>query len=238
MVRTIFPAYRNSRLVIVCEQHEPFCAAILPLAGADSVPEAHIVPLVPHAFFALPLPFPTAWPTKFFALKNNVAFDAALVANIGFEMELWPHTSIDIPFYYSPYDITETWRIRLFGLQPELRYWPREAGRGWFAGLHGTVMGFDVSLNTDGRYQDPNRAMWGLGVGGGWATHLGKKHRWAFEVNAGVGFLNYTYRSYRNWYNGPQYGGIRRHTYWGPTRVGLTLSYRWHKPRRTRRGML
>lgn len=234
MVRTIFPAYRNSRLVIVCEKAPQFPISILPLSPADSLSAVISYPIRP---LQLPVIMPEELPMKFFAVKNNIAFDAALVANIGFEMELWPHTSIDIPFYYSPYDITETWRIRLLGIQPEFRYWSHEAGKGFFAGVHGTVMGFNVSLNTDGRYQDPNHAMWGLGIGGGWATHLDRKHHWGLEINAGFGFLSYQYRSYHNWYNGPQYGGIRKNTWWGPTRIGVTASYKWYRQRRTRRGI-
>lgn len=235
LVHEVFPPLRNSRLVIVCEQ-QPLAMSVPALnVAAERVvePSWPWPEYVPEA-----APDFAPWPRKMIAVKTNLAFAAALVANVGVEVELWPHTSLDVPFYYSPYDISETWRIRLFGVQPELRWWPRRAGEGWFVGAHGTVMGFNVSVNDNGRYQDPNHALWGLGLGCGWAAHFGASRRWGIEMNVGGGFFRYQSRAYRNWHNGPKFRRDGTRTWWGPTRVGVTLTYQWRVPRKTRRGML
>ena len=101
-------------------------------------------------------PLPIQWPERkqrFFAIKTNLLGDLALCANLGFEVELWPHWSLDVPVWYSPYDITDRWRIRLLAVQPEMRYWLKDVGKGHYFGVHTTVAGFNVSFNGDWKTQ-------------------------------------------------------------------------------------
>ncbi|MBQ5722982.1 MAG: DUF3575 domain-containing protein, partial [Muribaculaceae bacterium] len=44
----------------------------------------------------------------FFALKANLLIGAASIANLGFEVALGKKWSLDVPVYYSPYNITPT----------------------------------------------------------------------------------------------------------------------------------
>ncbi|MBJ2184315.1 MAG: DUF3575 domain-containing protein [Muribaculaceae bacterium] len=57
------------------------------------------------SLMAVDIPEHAAMRQRFFALKTNLLWDAALCANLGFELELWPHWSLDVPVWYSPYDI-------------------------------------------------------------------------------------------------------------------------------------
>lgn len=233
MVDNWFPPYRNARLVIVCDwQAEMVPAAPLPLIE-ETLP-------IPDIGCTLVMP-ERQWPTKMIAVKTNLAFvAAALVANVGVEAELWPRWSIDLPVYYSPYNISTLRRVRLLGIQPEIRRWAKQAGAGWFAGVHGTVMGFNVSRPGHSRYQDPNHALWGLGLGGGWATHLDRKKHWAVEANIGFGFAKYIYDTYRNeadYHHEPLTERGHKKTWWGPTRLGLTIEYQWHPRRKTLKGL-
>ncbi len=174
---------------------------------------------------------------RFFALKTNLLGDLALCANLGFEVELWPHWSLDVPVWYSPYDITDRWRIRLLAVQPEVRYWLKDAGKGHYFGVHTTVAGFNVSLNGDWRYQDPNHAAFGLGVGYGYSFHLDKARRWSLEAQIGAGYISYKWIKYHNTgRNGAEYSSSSG-TYWGITRAGLTLSYKFYFDRKGRRWM-
>lgn len=174
---------------------------------------------------------------RFFALKTNLLWDAALCANLGFELELWPRWSLDVPVWYSPYDITRRWRIRLLATQPELRYWLRDAGAGHYFGVHASVVGFNVSFAGDYRYQDPNHAAFGLGIGYGFAFHLDKARRWSMEAQIGAGYLSYKWIKYHNTgLNGAEVsrgGG----TYWGLTRAGIAISYKFYRERKERRWM-
>lgn len=225
LIRELFPSYRNARVVIVCYAEQIRLPAIRPcppVLNFASLPK-DIKPIAVHQI-----------PSKrFFALKTNGLFALALVANLGFEVELWEKWSLDVPVYYSPYDITPTRKLRLLAIQPEVRRWMRKAGEGHYVGVHTHVAGFNVAINDNGRYQDPNHALWGLGIGYGYAMNLGQKKRWGLEFNLGVGFAEYDYDVYRNWQNGPKYHS-GSDWYWGLTRAGVTVSYKWYKSRKNR----
>lgn len=174
---------------------------------------------------------------RFVAIKTNLLWDATLCANLGVEVELWPHWSLDIPVWYSPYDITERWRIRLLATQPEVRYWLKDAGMGHYFGVYTSIIGFNVSFNGDFRYQDPNHAAFGVGVGYGYAFHLDKAQRWGLELQAGAGYIGYKWIKYHN--TGRNGAEVSRSsgTYWGITRLGVTLSYKLYRERKGRRWM-
>lgn len=233
LLREHFADLRNARMVIVCaaEDIRSFASPLLPIDAAVVVPDPVEFPTVeleeprPQVLDFEPTPY------RFFSIKNNLLFTAILQANLGFEVELWPRWSLDVPVWYSPYDYTPTRKIRLLATQPELRYWPRKAGEGFFAGLHTHIVGFNVALNDDGRYQDPNHALWGVGFSVGYATHLDTYKRWGLEFTLGAGYSNYIYDSYRNWVNGPRFATTPDNHYWGLTRLGINLSYKFYRPR-------
>lgn len=228
LIYGLFTPFRNARMVIVCKAYDMELSKIPPmspiLAHSSQVP----MPIKMEKYFSPSIE------TRFFALKNNILFDAILVANIGFEVELWRKTSIDIPFVYSPYDIRVPDRkIRLLGAQPEFRYWlGQKAGEGHFVGIHGALLGFNIALNDKGRYQDPNHALWNAGIGYGYSWNFGKDKRWALEANIGFGYAEYFYDSYRNWHNGARFKSNTYGSYWGVTRAGLTIMYKWYTPRK------
>lgn len=237
LVREVFPPFRNARMVIVCNADLTYVPRqLVPLKLAPPLP-AITVPGPPPIPTLAALPQPPAPDDRFIALKTNALFLAALTANIGFEAELWPRWSIDIPVWYSPYDITPTRRLRLLAIQPEVRFWPSKAGEGHFFGLHTHVVGFDVSINDNGRYQDPNHALWGMGLSYGYVINIGKEKRWAVEFNIGVGYAEYDYDVYRNWKNGLKFKS-GSDSYWGITRAGISIAYKWHHKRRTKGGIL
>jgi branched-chain amino acid transport system substrate-binding protein len=73
---------------------------------------------------------------------------AGLIANIGAEVRIAPKMSFDVIGHYSPYDYFKYDRkIRVFAIQPELRYWfGNPLVKGHFVGLHVPVTGFNVQL--------------------------------------------------------------------------------------------
>jgi hypothetical protein len=229
MIREVFPPFRNGRMVIVCSAEYKG----MPLQPITTMNPLRI-PVNGIDGKMTPGPLQIRYREKrFFAIKTNMLFLAALCANIGFEAELWRHWSIDVPIWYSPYDLRKPDRkIRLLASQPELRWWPKKAGEGFFIGPHAHLVGFNIALNDHGRYQDPNRALWGYGIGLGYALNLGAKKRWAIEFNVGVGYANYVYDSYRNWKNGYKFKSDTHDHYWGVTRAGINVAYKWYKDRK------
>lgn len=183
-----------------------------------------------------PLDIPTTRKQRFIAVKTNLLGDAALCANLGVEIGLGQHWSLDVPVWYSPYDITDRWRIRLFAAQPEMRYWLKDAGEGHYFGVHATVAGFNVSLGGDYRYQDPNHAAFGAGIGYGYAFHLDKSRRWSMEAQIGAGYIDYKYIKYHNTGRNGAEVSRGKGTYWGVTRAGFAVAYKFYTDRKGRRG--
>lgn len=183
-----------------------------------------------------PLDIPTTRKQRFIAVKTNLLGDAALCANLGVEIGLGQHWSLDVPVWYSPYDITDRWRIRLFAAQPEMRYWLKDAGEGHYFGVHATVAGFNVSLGGDYRYQDPNHAAFGAGIGYGYAFHLDKSRRWSMEAQIGAGYIGYEYIKYHNTGRNGAEVSRGKGTYWGVTRAGFAVAYKFYTDRKGRRG--
>lgn len=231
LIAEVFPPLRNARLIIECTPwHDPdleVAAINIPTAIPLDTPKL----LPPPIWCNLNTLQPTFEPQpRFIALKNNLLFTALLTSNLAVEVELWPHVSIDVPVWYSPYDITDRLRLRLLATQPEVRYWPTKAGEGWFCGVHTHIVGFDVSTPSTDRYQDPNHALWGVGISGGWAKNFGREKQWTIEFNLGVGYANYKYDVYRNWHNGVRFDSGSGH-YWGVTRAGISIGYKWYLKR-------
>lgn len=227
MINELFKPFRNSRIVIVCSSD--MAERIYAMDPWGPAPECE--PVLTIKDKQIP-PKPEYW---FISVKTNALWLAALTANIGVEVQLHKQLTLDIPAWYSPYDITPTRKMRLFATQPEIRFWPERAGNGHFVGLHTHVAGFNVAINDHGRYQDPNHALWGMGISYGYAIELGKQKRWAVEFNIGAGFAEYDYDIYRNWENGPKVGS-GSDWYWGITRAGISISYKWYVEKGKRRG--
>lgn len=227
----ILPLARNARMVIVCSaedikvpEPEPIVEEPKVEPKPESEPESEPEPIV--------IPVPEI-ETRFLAVKTNLLFGAATIANIGFEAELGRKWSIDIPFYYSPYNISSDRKLRVMAIQPELRRWLTKAGEGHFFGIHGHLAGFNVAINDNGRYQDPDSPLWGFGLGYGYALNFGASKNWGLEFNIGVGFANYKYNAYYNRPNGQKFDSGSG-WWWGPTRAGITLTYKWWIPRKAK----
>ena len=233
LIEELFPQLRNARLAIVSVYPK-----FEPIASEYALKRPPLIPLNQYDLMSPKLLPPTIdkpqSPKWKIAIKTNLLFDAVLVANLGVEISPWTHWSLDVPVWYSPYNISSTRNIRLLAVQPEIRWWSKEAMNGHFVGLHTHVAGFNIALNDYARYQDPNHALWGLGVSYGYAMTLGKSAHWGLEFTLGAGFAQYHYDAYRNESNGPKFRS-GSDCYWGITRAGVTLSYRWTLLRKNRK---
>lgn len=161
-----------------------------------------------------------------FAIKTNVAYLAATVANIGVEYSFGEHYSIDVPFIFSPYRVSRNYTLKFMAVQPEFRYWLKTPMEGHFFGVHASVGAFNVAVNSDLRYQSPN-GFYGVGVSYGYMLPFAK--RWAAEFTVGAGYVYTEYDSYYNIDNGAEYRHNVSYNYWGLTRVGAGLVYKFGK---------
>ena len=139
---------------------------------------------------------------RYMALKTNVAYDAIGVLNLDYEVQVHSRMTVDIPVMWSLWDAKPDKALRIAAIQPELRWWMgEETGKGHFFGLHAHVAWYNLKWD-DRRYQDTGRPL------------------------AGLGYANMKYDTYYNIDNGAQIDTRVRH-YWGPTKVGVSLVYRF-----------
>ena len=161
---------------------------------------------------------------RYMALKTNVAYDAIGVLNLDYEVQVHSRMTVDIPVMWSLWDAKPDKALRIAAIQPELRWWMgQETGKGHFFGLHAHVGWYNLKWN-DRRYQDTGRPLVGAGLSYGYKLPLSE--HWGAEFTVGFGYANMKYDTYYNIDNGAQIDTRIRH-YWGPTKVGASLVYRF-----------
>lgn len=160
---------------------------------------------------------------RYIALKTNLAYQAVAVQNLAVEVQCNKHISVELPLIWSFWDMEQEHGIRTFTLQPEARWWTKEAGKGHFVGVHAHVGWFNVKWNDD-RYQSTGRPLVGAGLSYGYLLPLSS--HWGAEFTLGAGYANMKYDTYYNLENGARIG-TDTYNYWGITRVGLSLVYRF-----------
>lgn len=166
------------------------------------------------------------------SVKTNLLAYSTVIPNIGVEVRITPRLSFEVTSLYSPYNLfVRDRKTRLLAMKPEVRYWWGESLRkGHFVGLHMPLAGFNLQLNDDFRYQDPNHALWGLGINYGYAMLIGKRQNWSLDFTIGIGYMDVKYDIYEGVHNGKYVRTEEKH-YFGPTRVGVNLAYIINKKR-------
>ena len=161
---------------------------------------------------------------RYLGVKTNLAAWAGTIMNVAAEVQVGKHLSVELPILWCPWHISNKHTVKTFTLQPEARYWLSKPGSGHFFGLHAHVGWFNVKWNRD-RYQDADRPLLGAGVSYGYLLPLGG--HWAGEFTLGAGYANMKYDTYYNIDNGARID-IRTKHYWGITRMGLSIVYRFN----------
>lgn len=168
-------------------------------------------------------------------LKSNVLTYCLLVPNLAVEWEMGTHWSGSVPVYHSGWDWFRFFnKFRVFGLQPELRYFFRNDFSAFFVGAHATLAWYNIALGGDYRYQDhaTKTPSFGAGVSVGYRMPItdgapGRMHRWYVEFSVGGGFLPLHYDMFYNVENGAMAQEGLRKTYWGIDQVSISFLYRF-----------
>lgn len=161
--------------------------------------------------------------SPFLAIKTNVLYLGAGVANLGLEAKITDNISFDLPVAYSPYTIKTDYKLRVLALQPEFRYWFKGFSDGHYVGLDGNFAWYNVALDKLNRYQDSgNRPLMGVGIRYGYSWKI--LPSLALEFTLGVGYANIHYDVFYNVENGIRYdSGVKN--YFGITKAGISLVY-------------
>lgn len=161
---------------------------------------------------------------RYLGVKTNLAAWAGTILNAAVDVQVSDHFSVELPVLWCPWYVSDQHAIKTFTIQPEARYWLAKPGAGHFFGLHAHVGWFNVRWNRD-RYQDTDRPLLGAGISYGYLLPFNE--HWAGEFTLGAGYANMRYDTYYNIDNGARID-TRTKNYWGITRVGISVVYRFH----------
>ena len=162
--------------------------------------------------------------SRYLAVKTNLAAWAGTIMNLAADVQVSEHFSVELPVLWCPWYVSSEHAIKTFTVQPEARYWLSKPGKGHFFGVHAHVGWFSVKWNRD-RYQDTDRPLLGAGISYGYLLPFNE--HWAGEFTLGAGYANMRYDTYYNIDNGARID-TRTKNYWGITRVGLSVVYRFN----------
>ena len=162
--------------------------------------------------------------SRYLAVKTNLAAWAGTIMNLAADVQVSEHFSVELPVLWCPWYVSDKHAVKTFTIQPEARYWLSKPGKGHFFGVHAHVGWFNVKWNRD-RYQDTDRPLLGAGISYGYLLPFNA--HWAGEFTLGAGYANMRYDTYYNIDNGARID-TRTKNYWGITRVGLSVVYRFN----------
>ncbi len=170
----------------------------------------------------------TSVTTPLLAIKTNLLFDVATMANVELELPIGNRWSVAGEWIF-PWWVTSdnAYALQLLSGQIEGRYWlgDRETKSqltGWFAGLYAGGGLYDLQWQNNG-YQGEFYIAAGLSAG--YAHTINKSGSLRMEYSLGVGYLNTEYRYYEgkqdNEYLVWQHDG--KYTWIGPTKAKVSL---------------
>lgn len=161
---------------------------------------------------------------RYLAVKTNLAAWAGTIMNLAADVQVSEHFSVELPVLWCPWYVGSKHAVKTFTIQPEARYWLSKPGEGHFLGVYAHVGRYSVKWNRD-RYQDADRPLLGAGISYGYLLPFNE--HWAGEFTLGAGYANMRYATYYNIDNGARID-TRTKNYWGITRVGLSVVYRFN----------
>lgn len=130
-------------------------------------------------------------------IKNDVLWDAAMMPNLGVELSMNRHVTVDLWGGGECWDYTNGTQLKLYLFQPELRYWPCQKFEGHFFGIHAHAAHFNVGLISfisELKHTVYRGNLYGGGLSYGYHFAFGK--RWGLELTLGIGYAWLDYKEY------------------------------------------
>lgn len=171
-------------------------------------------------------------------LKTNLIGWGMGHINIAAEIDLAPHWSLAIPFYYSGgFDyFKSTLKFRGIVLQPEARYYLK-GNDGFYVGAHLGLGWYNFALGGEFRIQDHKgrTPAYGGGLGLGYAMNFKKNPRWGMEFALGGGVYKAKYDVFFNENNGPYEDTAVEKVFFGLDNVSVAFTYSFNIRKEGRR---
>lgn len=157
-------------------------------------------------------------------LKGNCIYWLAGMPNISAETRIAKHLTLSGEVLYSPWESVRGNKLQFLQFNPDVRWYPRGAFKGFFAGAYASIQDFKLTkwnYWNKGLYQDG----WGYGFGGLFGYQVAISDRFSLDVYAGggwhhgryQGFYTRTGEMYKNWNGSGE---------WMPYRLGISVCYR------------
>lgn len=157
-------------------------------------------------------------PAQDIAIKTNGLYWLTTTPNVGIELAFSRKMTLDLSGAYNPWTFKDDKKMRLWLVQPELKYWFCEKFEGHFVGLH--LHGAQYFGGFKDKRYDGYLAGGGFTYGYDWIL----SPRWNLEAAIGLGYA-------RLWYKESDRIPClkcyeKKHkNYFGPTKVALSLIY-------------
>ncbi|MEG1586366.1 MAG: DUF3575 domain-containing protein [Bacteroidales bacterium] len=149
------------------------------------------------------------------AFKTNALTWATLSPNLGFEVVLNAHLSLDCHATYRPFNFQDK-PFRVLVLQPELRYWPGRPSSRHFFGV--TAFYLDNNIEWKNTRYKGDGVAGGISYGYSWVL----SNHWNIEASIGAGML-YT-RQFKSKSDEEQPRSINYHK-WLPVPMKCAVSF-------------
>ena len=169
------------------------------------------------------------------AVKTNLLYGATtLTPNLGVEVGLGKHTTIDIAGGYNWFNLdgakNNNKKLVHWMVQPEFRYFLAERFNGHYFGVHGIASMYNIGgynlpmlFGKDSQNYRHEGSAYGVGFSYGYQYMLSE--RWNIAANIGAGYMNMNYDRY----NCRNCGGLNKEgvtkNYFGITKAGISIIY-------------
>ena len=174
---------------------------------------------------------------RLISIKTNTLGLGLGVANMGFEFDVSDNMSLNLPFYYSGWELySETFKFKGLIFRPELRFYIPKTG-GLYLGVHTEAAWYNMALGGNYRYQNCgwSKPTVGAGLDLGYRIPLGKKTGWGIELGLGGGVHYSVHDRFYNEPNGPYAAQNVNKFYYGIDNVSVSLVYSFNIKRGDRR---
>lgn len=175
-------------------------------------------------------------------IETNLLADGYALPNLGLEFRLGRKFSLAVNGLWTKWNIF--WpdpSTLIYGVHPELRFWPVESMcQGHYVGVASDLMWFTTKWSNGHLYQNLSNRQpaWSASAIYGYSVDLDRKAHWGLMFSLGVGYGQY-YCEEASWNTTSQSwmsvfpskddpARLRRHDYWGITKLSLSLTYRIH----------
>lgn len=163
-----------------------------------------------------------------FAIKSNLLYDAVTALNVEVEVPIKNHWSVMVEHVFPWWETGNKYCLQLLETGVEGRYWfsdnrwHSQKLQGHFAGAYAMSGKYDFQWDRDLCYQG---TFWSAGATYGYAKKISRLFQLEFSVS--LGYMSTEFQHYQPSIDYEQlYGdleGKRRISYWGPTKLKVSL---------------